>query len=88
MKKYYTSYRGSQWRFHCKIKDKEGKSKLLYLKKASDTKIRRHMKIAAKATTFDPIYKEYFERREKQRKRLSLLSHKTKLAGLKIIQPF
>ena len=88
MKKYYTSYRGIQWRFHCKIKDKEGKPKLLYLKKASETKIRRHMKIVAKATPFDPFYKEYFEKREKERKRRSLLSNDTELSGLKTIQPY
>ena len=86
MKKYYTSYRGSNWRFHCVIKDKVGKKRPLYLKKASDTKIRRHMKIMASATPFDPAYKDYFVKREKERKIRSLLGNNTELPGLKIIQ--
>jgi len=89
IKKYYTSYRGSNWRFHCSVKDKNGKTKPLYLKKLSDTKIRRHIKIIAKANPFDLTYEEYFVKREEDRKRRSLLSRRTELTGLKaIIQPY
>jgi RNA-directed DNA polymerase len=88
IKKYYTCYKGDNWRFHCMIKDKSGHIKPLYLKKASETKIRRHIKIMAKANPFDPAYKDYFINREKERKRRCLLGHNPELAGLKIIQPY
>ena len=41
------------------IQDKNGKKKPLFLKRAIDTKIRRHIKIIAKANPFDPLYKDY-----------------------------
>jgi RNA-directed DNA polymerase len=88
IKKYYTHYQGNNWRFHCTIKDKNGIQKPLYLKRASETKIRRHIKIMAKANPFDPLYKDYFAKREKERLRRRLLSYKTEAAGLKIIQPY
>ena len=81
-------YKGDNWRFTCPIKGKDGKNKPLFLKKASDTKIRRHMKIIANANPFDPAYKDYFVKREKDRKRRRLLSFDTELTGLKIIQPY
>ncbi|MBA2651481.1 MAG: group II intron reverse transcriptase/maturase [Tatlockia sp.] len=61
--KYYTSVKGNRWRFHCVVKDKEGKEKNLYLKQATDTHIRRHTKIKAEANPFDPRFKEYFKER-------------------------
>lgn len=85
---YFRHYRGDHWRFYCLIKDKEGQTKSFYLKRARDTKIRRHLKIKAKANPFDPFYREYFEKREQERQKRSLLSHKTELTGLKIIQPY
>ena len=88
MKKYYTRYNGDNWRFHCPIKGKNGKNKPLFLKKASDFKIRRHMKIIANANPFDPAYKEYFVKREEDRKKRRLLSFDPELTGLKIIQPY
>ena len=65
---YYMSHKGDNWRFYCMIRDRDGKQRPLLLKKASDTKIRRHIKIKAKANPFDLAYKEYFEKREKDRK--------------------
>jgi RNA-directed DNA polymerase len=89
MKKYYTRHNGDNWRFHCPIKGKNGKkNKPLFLKKASDFKIRRHMKIIANANPFDPAYKEYFVKREEDRKKRRLLSFDPELTGLKIIQPY
>jgi RNA-directed DNA polymerase len=86
--KYYTRYQGNNWRFHCMTNDRGGKTKPLYLKKASETTIRRHIKIMAKANPFNPVYKEYFINREKESKRRRLLSNIPKFAGLKIIQPY
>jgi RNA-directed DNA polymerase len=85
---YFTQYKGDKCRFHCKTREKEGKKNLLILKNASDTKIRRHIKIIAKANPFDPAYKEYFAKREEDRKKRRFLSSNTELAGLKIIQPY
>jgi RNA-directed DNA polymerase len=88
MKKYYTTLGGDHWRFYCKTKDKAGNQKLLYLKHASDTKIRRHVKIKSAATPFDPLYKNYFEQREKDRVLRKTISNLSHTAGLRIIQPY
>ncbi len=76
--KYFTTLRGDHWRFHCKTKD-EG---------ASDTKIRRHIKIKSAATPFDPLYKGYFEQREQEKKRRKTISNLAHSTGLRIIQPY
>lgn len=88
VKKYFTTLRGNHWRFHCKIKDKEGKQRPLYLKNASDTKIRRHIKIKSAATPFDPLYREYFIQREQERIRRKTISNFAHSTGLKIVQPY
>lgn len=88
VKRYFTTFKGDHWRFHCMIKDKAGKQKTLYLKNASDTKIRRHIKIKSVATPFDPLYKEYFEQREQECKQRKTISNIARYAGLKIIQPY
>lgn len=66
-KKYFTSYRLNNWRFHARVKDREGEVKPLYLKHAADTKIKRHIKIRSVANPFDPEFKEYFELLGKRR---------------------
>lgn len=86
--KYFTSLRSDNWRFHCVIKDKAGNKKPLYIKNASDTKIRRHVKIKSAATPFDPLYKGYFEQREETGKRNKTISNYKKTAGLRIIQSY
>jgi len=73
-KKYFTSYRLSEWRFYAKVKDKDGNIKLLYLKRASDTKIKRHIKIRGVANPFDPQFKEYFESLDQKRRLPSAIS--------------
>ncbi len=86
--KYFTTRRGNRWRFYCKTKDKQGKPKLLYLKNAMDTKIRRHVKIKSEATPFNPLYKEYFKQREEERlKRKTIINYESS-AGLRTIQPY
>ncbi len=71
MKHYWKSHKGDNWRFYCQVRDKEGNKKPLFLKRAIDTKIRRHTKIVAHANPFDPLYKEYFINREKSKKRVA-----------------
>jgi RNA-directed DNA polymerase len=88
VKKYFTRLGEDNWRFHCMIKDKNGDQKPLYLKKTTDTKIRRHIKIKSDANPFNPLYKEYFIQREQQRKSRSMLANSTNSAGLRIIQPY
>lgn len=85
---YFTTYRGDRWRFHCMTKDKKGNKKPFYLKKATDTKIRRHIKIVSTATPFNPLYKDYFKQREQKRIRREANSNLTHSAGLKIIQSY
>ena len=46
------------------------------------------MKNITNANPFDPAYKDYFVKREEDRKRRRLLSFDTELTGLKIIQPY
>lgn len=85
--KYFTTPERNHWRFHCKVKGKDGRKKPFYLKNASDTKIRRHVKIKSAATPFDPLYKGYFEQREKDSVWRKAISNFEYSAGLKIIQP-
>ena len=82
-RKYFTTLAGDNWRFHCIVKDKDGNKKPLYLKRASDTRIKRHIKIKAKANPFDPSFKDYFKKREMDKK--IKLPTVTATAGLKSI---
>ena len=88
VKHYFTTIGGDHWRFYCKTKDKTGKQKLLYLKNASDAKIRRHVKIKSAATPFNPLYKNYFEQREKDRVLRKAISNLSHTAGLRVIQSY
>ncbi|MBN2257223.1 MAG: group II intron reverse transcriptase/maturase [Anaerolineaceae bacterium] len=64
IKERYFHRQGNQnWVFGAKVKDKDGKERLMKLVKASDTPIRRHGKIKGEANPYDPKYEEYFERR-------------------------
>lgn len=88
VKHYFTTLGGNNWRFHCMIKDKEGHLKPLYLKSASATKIRRHIKVKSEATPFNPVYKDYFKKREEEQKRRKTIINYNDSAGLKTIQPY
>lgn len=72
IKKYYTTLGGDNWRFRSIVKDKNGNKKPLYLNRASDTHIKRHIKVKSKANPFDPCFKDYFiQRAKKQRAKQS-----------------
>jgi RNA-directed DNA polymerase len=88
MHKYYTTVDGNNWRFHCTVKDKEGKKKILYLKQAEDTLIRRHKKIRAEANPFNPRFAEYFRTRAIERQAGSKATKTANSGGLKYIQPY
>ena len=83
---YFTRVGLNFWRFHCIIKDKEGNKKPLYLKSAAAVPIRRHKKIKAEANPFNPLFKEYFLERTKERKSRETTTAKS--TGLRIIQPY
>lgn len=88
VRKYFTSFKGDNWRFHCMVKGKEGKQKPLFLKKMTDTKIRRHIKIKSDANPFDPMFKMYFKQRQEMRNRLKLIENDERSTGMRIPQPY
>lgn len=64
IKRYYRHNGLRKWNFYAKVKDNIGKDQIVQLVATSDTVIKRHIKIRAKATIYDPKYKEYFEKRK------------------------
>ena len=64
--KYFRKQRLRNWIFSAKTRNKEGFTVNLDLVSASDVKIKRHIKIRSEATPFDPVYKEYFDKRDKR----------------------
>lgn len=62
-KKYFCTIEYDAWVFNAGIKPYQGRFKLLRLIKASSTPIKRHIKIRAEATPYDPKYIEYLEKR-------------------------
>lgn len=59
---YYTSLRGDNWTFFA---EENGMKR--YLLRASNTKIKRHIKIKQDANPFDPAWERYFENRERHK---------------------
>ena len=59
--KYFTTYKLDNWRFHANAVDKNGTSKPVYLKRATETKIRRYIKILGDSNPFKSEFQEYFE---------------------------
>lgn len=88
VRKYFTTLKGDRWRFFCTTKDKKENSKPLYLNKAMDTKIRRHTKVKSEATAFNPLFKDYFKKREEDRKLRKTIINFESSAGLRTIQPY
>lgn len=70
-KKYFCNNKQRQWIFYAKYKDIQGKEKAIQLEKAMNVRIRRHIKIRAEATPYDPKFKAYFEHRKYCRTRRS-----------------
>lgn len=60
--RYYCQVGGDRWRFFAPIR-LHGKPSRVLLVKASSVKIRRHVKVRAQASPFDPLYREYFAKR-------------------------
>lgn len=66
-KKYFPSQGLQRWIFSAEIKDEKGNKSSLDLFKAVHVPIRRHVKIKADATPYDPEYKDYFLNRKRLR---------------------
>jgi RNA-directed DNA polymerase len=69
-KKYFRSQGLQRWIFCAEVKDKKGNKTFLDLFKAVHVPIRRHVKVKADATPYDPEFKEYFLNRRRIRKGL------------------
>lgn len=61
--RYFKSEGLRNWVFGTKIKTEDGAVIMVKLVNASDTPIRRHIKIKAEAHPFNPAWEEYFENR-------------------------
>ena len=68
--KYFRSQRLQNWIFFAKVRDKDGNPSYLDLFKAIHVPIRRHVKVRAEATPYDPAFKEYFLARSQARRSL------------------
>jgi len=71
-RKYYHAKAHRQSVFFAKVRNKEGKINYMDLVEISHTHIKRHVKIKADATPFNPAYKEYFRDRQNRQKQKRL----------------
>ncbi len=66
-RKYFKTRENRHWVFSTTIRDKEGQILNLDLVEATKTPIKRHIKIRANATPYDPSYQKYFIKRLQSR---------------------
>ena len=65
-KRYFRRQSSRDWIFHTTVYDKKRKSKVnIDLFRASSVAIKRHIKIKAEATPYDPKYVDYFKQRKR-----------------------
>jgi RNA-directed DNA polymerase len=62
--KYFRTLGGNNWRFSGEQRNEDGTTTIQWLRRASSTRIKRHLKIRAKANPYDPACEVYFEERE------------------------
>jgi RNA-directed DNA polymerase len=62
-RKYFTGRADNPWRFRGIVQDKDGGFHTVFLVRARDTPIRRHVKVRATANPYDPTWELYFEER-------------------------
>jgi RNA-directed DNA polymerase len=63
-KKYFEQHGNRNWCFIGETRDDQGQRYKVRLRLASDTPIRRHVKVRSDANPYDPAYETYFEKRE------------------------
>jgi RNA-directed DNA polymerase len=66
MKRYFVTRGSRNWVFSAPYTDVRGRCKNITLVKASDTRIRRHLKIVGDANPFDPQWSSYFAARRRR----------------------
>jgi RNA-directed DNA polymerase len=62
-RKYFTGPGDARWRFRGTVIDAEGRPHMVFLARARDTPIRRHVKVKGEANPYDPAWELYFEER-------------------------
>jgi RNA-directed DNA polymerase len=62
-RKYFTGRGDNPWRFRGTIRDEDGGFHTVFLVRARDTPIRRHVKVRGAANPYDPAWELYFEER-------------------------
>jgi RNA-directed DNA polymerase len=62
-RKYFTGPSEERWRFRGTVIDEEGRKHMVFLRRARDTSIRRHVKVRGNANPYDPAWELYFEER-------------------------
>jgi len=60
---YFTGPGDDPWRFRGTIRDEDGGFHTVFLVRARDTPIRRHVKVRGAANPYDPAWELYFEER-------------------------
>lgn len=68
-RKYFRRQGNRNWIFSTKVQSKDGERTCLDLFNASSVPIKRHIKIKGEATPFDPNFYEYFQLRERNKKK-------------------
>lgn len=64
--KYFKSIRNHKWVFSGTIPQKDGKPQTLHIVYATNTPIRRHIKVVGKANPYDPQWINYFLQRQRK----------------------
>lgn len=75
LERYFRPIGRLQWHFAAERSSEDGRKITTPLVRASDFKIRRHVKIIAEANPFDPAWDDYFEKR-RQEQMLAAHGHK------------
>jgi RNA-directed DNA polymerase len=69
--KYFAQHNGQDWSFFGETCDDDGQPSAIWLLRASNTAIKRHIKVQGDANPYDPAYETYFEQREEAHMRES-----------------
>jgi RNA-directed DNA polymerase len=78
--RYFHQEGNRHWVFGCDVQEDDGSTIHLRLKKATDVKIQRHIKILGAANPFDASFEEYFEKRDAMKMASRLSSRRMLLA--------
>ncbi|MBX9804237.1 MAG: hypothetical protein K2Y18_00605 [Alphaproteobacteria bacterium] len=68
-RKYFRSHGLRHWIFSVSVKNEKGERAFLDLLTTAQTPIRRHVKIRAEATPYDPQFKKYFLERSRSKRK-------------------